>query len=399
MKQIFSSRLVQLRAITENTILQAQGAVRQVLNFLDIAQLLPFPVTSTLIERNGSDELHVGVATMQGWRVNHEDAHYQNCEWKNRVAHFSVFDGHGGTPTAKYFSTNLHTALSSINEPFSDDEIKQCFVSLDETYFHSTKDHYSGTTCVSTIITQNTETKKYYLKVANLGDSRAVLYHVNGEMQSTIDHKPELSLERERIEAAGGHVSDSYPPRLDSCLSLSRAFGDFQFKRNPKIPANRQKVSPEPDVYSWEANEGDIMVLACDGVFDVFDNFELKFEITNRLKNSRDLGRIAADILMLALNKGSQDNMTLIIILFENGNEFRSDNELTIGNYRNEQTPRVKDCYTSFASSYGFQSFPNCCGFCGRLFKNMTPCSCRKLFYCSSQCQANHVDHQNHCRL
>ena len=48
---------------------------------------------------------------------------------------------------------------------------------------------------------------------------------------STQDHKPSDSKERDRIEKAGGFVTQGTPARLDGVLSLSRAFGDFQYKQ------------------------------------------------------------------------------------------------------------------------------------------------------------------------
>ncbi len=66
------------------------------------------------------------------------------------------------------------------------------------------------------------------LITANIGDSRAVLYH-NGETKLiTQPHNPEDPAELERIVKAGGFVERN---RLDGLLSLSRAFGDVWAKK------------------------------------------------------------------------------------------------------------------------------------------------------------------------
>ena len=50
----------------------------------------------------------------------------------------------------------------------------------------------------------------------------------NGEpVELSYDHKPSNAKERERIQAAGGTVSNG---RLMGVLSVSRAFGDIEYK-------------------------------------------------------------------------------------------------------------------------------------------------------------------------
>ncbi len=61
----------------------------------------------------------------------------------------------------------------------------------------------------------------------------------NGEVvMSTRDHKPFNNEERDRIEAAGGHV---FMRRVDGDLAVSRALGDFQYK-DAHLPAAKCKV-------------------------------------------------------------------------------------------------------------------------------------------------------------
>lgn len=72
---------------------------------------------------------------------------------------------------------------------------------------------------------------------ANVGDSRAVL-SVGGLAEPlSYDHKPANQLEARRIIAAGGWVEFN---RVNGNLALSRALGDFMFKRNEDLPPEAQ---------------------------------------------------------------------------------------------------------------------------------------------------------------
>ena len=81
-----------------------------------------------------------------------------------------------------------------------------------------------------------------FLKQANVGDSRAIA-SVNGNVDVlSLDHKPVNDTEIKRIQAAGGWVEFN---RVNGNLALSRALGDFVFKRNEKKTAEEQIVTGE----------------------------------------------------------------------------------------------------------------------------------------------------------
>lgn len=49
-------------------------------------------------------------------------------------------------------------------------------------------------------------------------------------------------------------------------LALSRALGDFEFKKNYSLGVERQVITADPDVTCHEITEEDeFLVLACDG--------------------------------------------------------------------------------------------------------------------------------------
>lgn len=72
------------------------------------------------------------------------------------------------------------------------------------------------------------------------------------------DHKPDNKLEEERIKKSGGFVSmppQTYIPRVNGQLALSRAFGDFQLKMSGKMQQHEQAVIVDPDVNIFERSE------------------------------------------------------------------------------------------------------------------------------------------------
>ena len=59
---------------------------------------------------------------------------------------------------------------------------------------------------------------------ANAGDSRTVLCQSGNAIDLSVDHKPEDTHEKARIERAGGAVHCN---RINSDLGVARSLGDF----------------------------------------------------------------------------------------------------------------------------------------------------------------------------
>ena len=69
--------------------------------------------------------------------------------------------------------------------------------------------------------------------------------------------------EKARICAAGGFVDFG---RVNGNLALSRAIGDFEFKKSAELPPEQQIVTAFPDVHQHDLTEDDeFLVVACDG--------------------------------------------------------------------------------------------------------------------------------------
>ena len=71
------------------------------------------------------------------------------------------------------------------------------------------------------------------LTVANVGDSRGVMFVENGTaIPVSFDHKPDDEREKLRIEQAGGFIAMWGVWRVNGSLAVSRAIGDYYLKPN-----------------------------------------------------------------------------------------------------------------------------------------------------------------------
>lgn len=288
---------------------------------------LPRPITTTKKDVGEGNGLHWTVCSMQGWRVDMEDAHINKVEMNDQLKSFSifaVFDGHAGKNVAEISAAEFTNHLSKQSpfntlkddDEYKEDEIKnaiqEAFRSWDKELYnransqHSRADR-SGSTATGVIVTP----KHFFF--FNVGDSRTVLIRNNQVEFFTADHKPTNEEEKKRIEDAGGRVMIQ---RINGSLAVSRALGDFEYKNRDDLSDLEQLVSPMPDVTCKERNSvsDNYIVVACDGIYDVMSNEEVAEFCTDRLISSNDQTTVPGTLLDLCLHKGSRDNMSAIII-------------------------------------------------------------------------------------
>ena len=201
-----------------------------------------------------------------------------------------------------------------------------------------------GSTAIAVLVTP------FVLVCANIGDSRCVLAcsSTSSPMSLTanplsFDHTPNIrDDEKQRIIKAGGYVTED-DGRVDGELAVSRAFGDFELKDidglllddyNPLENdddveqllhrAKQQKVSAYPEIHIHQRDDtiDRFIVLACDGIWDVMSNEDCIEYIASALHQqgqNYDLELICEQLLDKCFQLGSQDNMTIILILLEAG--------------------------------------------------------------------------------
>ncbi|VDK85157.1 unnamed protein product [Litomosoides sigmodontis] len=279
------------------------------------------------------------VASMQGWRIDMEDAHVVEISMSSEPpflnwSFYAVFDGHAGNKAAQHSAENLLKTLLATSQfaqivqklnhssgvmdaaalLLLEEGIKEGFLTLDaklrERHETDEDNERSGTTAICAIVTPS------HIVLANLGDSRAVLARKGQAAFGTEDHKPFLPKEHDRIVNAGGSVMIQ---RVNGSLAVSRALGDFEYKAVPGLDATKQLVSPEPDIYTIvrDPKVDEFLLLACDGVYDVMENAEICRFVESRLLVTSDLSSVANQVLDACLSKGSRDNMTIILVCFD----------------------------------------------------------------------------------
>ncbi|XP_073305300.1 probable protein phosphatase 2C 33 [Primulina huaijiensis] len=278
---------------------------------------------------NGSSEI-ASLFTQQGKKGTNQDAMivWENFGSRTDTVFCGVFDGHGpyGHLVAKQVRDDLPLKLSAHwevniksdevlrevslntagclcseeNSFVSADEEARASIDVDETgktseVFQTLKDSFlkafkvmdrelrmyasidcfcSGTTAV-TLVKQGRD-----LVIGNVGDSRAVLgtrdeNNALVAVQLTVDLKPNLPAEEERIRKCKGRVfslqdepevSRVWLPNNDSPgLAMARAFGDFCLKDFGLISV--------PEIFYRRITDKDeFIVLATDGIWDVLSN-------------------------------------------------------------------------------------------------------------------------------
>lgn len=288
----------------------------------------PAPRT-VLVERLGSEEFNCAVAATQGKRDSYEDAHGVSCDGDS--ASFWVLDGHRGSGAACFGAVALPREFNETTKNGrlpSHVQIQRSFRAVDNQlrkYFKEDhEDKKSGSTVVGTVVSKQDD-GTYSIKLVNCGDSRGVI--IEGSMSDgrgkpgrilleSVDHKPKNPIELARIKGAGGTVTGDKCPRIDGRLSVSRSIGDFEFKSNRKLSVAEQKIVCLPDVYELsKLRPGTLVMLACDGLWDVVTTKMAASVVKERLKRdpAADVGEIAEAIVDLSLRHGSKDNVTVLI--------------------------------------------------------------------------------------
>ena len=258
---------------------------------------------------------------------------YFNNDKDNYCYYFGIFDGHGGKGCSNYIKENLHKNIkefTTIGIKIGIDLTEERF-KINEAIDEKGEIKDSSGSCGIILLIKD---KKCI--IANIGDSRLVIFKNKNIEFVTMDHKPNSIIEKARIEIAGGKIYKTpslnekdieIPWRvLPGKLSVSRTFGDILAK-DEKYGGNKTVIIALPDITEIELDDNyNFIVIGCDGIFDVLKNEELldcinivikERKIKEKINNDEIhelCGDFASMIIKSALAKGSFDNLSCIVI-------------------------------------------------------------------------------------
>lgn len=287
-----------------------------------------FIVMSALTIHNTLLSISWGYAQMQGRSEYMEDRIDVRDDITDHQYFFGIFDGHRGSSVAELLQRKLYPTINEFIEyPLLSSIKKTEHVSEAINIAFNVMD---GNACYDqgacALMALCCDNKMY---VAHAGDSRAVLYTNNTIKQLTIDHKPNDPIERARIRKCGGTTfvepetivinpdgSLDYTHavwRIPGGLAVSRSIGDHDIKKNWQ-----SGLIATPDIFSWDiCPEDQFMILASDGIWDVVSSNQAIEFVLYTLQLTNDLNQIAQKLCLLAYDFGSGDNLSVIIVRFD----------------------------------------------------------------------------------
>ncbi|NGX27589.1 MAG: hypothetical protein K940chlam6_01527, partial [Chlamydiae bacterium] len=267
-----------------------------------------------------------------------EDAHFYKEMEKGTLT--GVFDGHGGSKVSAYASAEfqkrfpkaLKEANGNVHQAFGKviDQIHQNVAN------YSAWNHEGSTAVVCYI---DKETHQIY--TATLGDSEANIYRKSGQdgitsipLSCVRDWLSPKDLNR-LISIYGKKTVMSFVKKVGSQakhirsqlaygVNVARAIGDVENTGEPGQP----RVIHKPKITVNQLRQGDVLILACDGLKDFVPEQEIAKIVANRPSQSLNffqkffygqqepkfLARQLVDAALKEMDRRLNDNVTVVAI-------------------------------------------------------------------------------------
>lgn len=257
-----------------------------------------------------------GATAEQGTRRTMEDQHVM---MKEGTPFFAVYDGHGGPQCAEFLRDHLHKLILCHPDVHTNPEkaIHDGIIEADKQFLQRTEveTNESGSVCAVALFLDDS------LVVGNVGDSEIVLCRNGSPVVLTTKHNlTNNHSEVERVKSVGGkifHNRVGHPKFNPSVVSIAvtRAIGDAGFKLDEYTDGKPSGVIAVPEVKSIKLSaEDEFLVIGCDGLWDVMTYSEVVDFCYRRFMSGVGAQTIAEELAQAALNKGSTDNVTAMLI-------------------------------------------------------------------------------------
>ena len=290
--------------------------------------------------------LEYGVESVQGHRKTMEDQHKAttgDCPVTPRgdgsevkaaqgIPFFGVYDGHGGTQCADFLRGRLHALMLSHPQIRSDPTVActEAVLQAEDEFMTKCRNEKleSGSTVAVALIIGDS------LVSVNVGDSEIVLCRDGqAELLTTKHHLSASESEGERIKAVGGRIFHNrvghpkFNPSLVS-LAVTRAIGDAGFKLEEYTDGKASGVIADPDVKIVSLQAADsFFIMACDGLWDVMKYQDAINYCQRLLAAGASPEDVSKSIVQEALDRGSNDNVTVMIVALRKPAPFMGDRE------------------------------------------------------------------------
>lgn len=246
--------------------------------------------------------------------------------FENNCWIFNICDGHGGFEVAEYINNNFYIkVIESINKLKEEkkeidknimkDKITELVEELDNEIERLPYGEYTGSTLVAVIYYKDN------LFFVNVGDSNIICN--KQDPYFNILHVPSDKTEKNRIMKKSYIEND----RIEGMINLSRAFGDFRFKKKNKLSS---PMISTPDIHVIEMKqlfeyiEMPWILLSSDGLLLLFEREELKDIINTYLENGFSANDIVKTIIKYCSFYNNDDNTTVVLLCFKTNKNIKN---------------------------------------------------------------------------
>ncbi|XP_077074134.1 protein phosphatase Mn(2+)-dependent 1K [Siphateles boraxobius] len=271
---------------------------------------------------------NVGCASHIGRRRENEDR-FQVSKLAHNILYFALFDGHGGPQAADFCHKHMEQHIRDCLEVETDLQavLSKAFLQVDVALAAELRIYGNaslmmvGTTATVALLRDGIE-----LVVGSVGDSRALLCRKGKSRKLTDDHTPERKDEKHRIRHSGGFVAWNSvgQANVNGRLAMTRSIGDFDLKKSGVI------AEPETTRTLLQHAHDSFLVLTTDGINFIMTNQEI-CDVINQCHDPTEAANVIAE---QALQYGSEDNSTIIVVPFGAWGKHQND-EYTYNMSRN----------------------------------------------------------------